>query len=49
MQSKFVCKVSNVLPLYQGSYIFVKYMPNVTAEDPPQSSMKGNQKIKIKP
>lgn len=45
MQSKFVCKVSNVLPLYQGSYI----CQNVTAEDPPQSYMMGNQKIKIKP
>lgn len=47
MQSKFVCKVSNVLPLYQGSYIC--QMPNVTAEDPPQFYMMGNQKIEIKP
>lgn len=43
MQSKFVCKVSNVLPLY------ICQMPNVTAEDPPQSYMMGNQKIEIKP
>lgn len=49
MQSKFVCKVSNVLPLYQGSYIFVKCQMSQLAEDPPQSYMMGNQKIEIKP